>query len=382
MGAGTRILSVDGGGSLGLASAMVLIELERRTRRPTAELFDLVAGTSVGGLLGLSLLIPGADGAPRHTGAQIASLFEKDADQLFESSLWRWLSTLGGFLGEKYETTGLQEVLDQVFGDAWLSEAIRPTLIPAYDLLQDEPCAFRLHRAQTDAGTDSPASAVVRATTAVPGFCPPARIESRDRLVERLCIDGGAVAFNPALWAYAEALRLHPEADDVVLASPGTIRRHHGPNHVPPRGRGAFEWARPLFQITCDAASAVTHEQLQDLIGARAGGPEHYFRLRAEVELPGAGSLDDTSAQHLERVRAAGAELLEREDERIDRLCARLTREQPATGPDTGCGLTPGHRVPSRRRCGIHGRVGQGVRGQTTVPGAYLPGSCSVPVVR
>lgn len=329
MGSPTRILSIDGGGSLGLASAMMLIELERRTQRPTAELFDVVAGTSVGGLLGLSLLVPGDNGAPRHTAAQVSSLFEQDAEQVFESSLWRWLSTLGGFLGEKYETTGLQEVLDELFGDAWLSEAIRPTLIPAYDLLQDEPYAFRSHWARADAGDDYRASGVVRATTAVPGFFPPAQIESRGGFVNRSCIDGGAVAFSPALWAYAEASRLYPEADDTVLVSLGTGRRRHGPNHLSaPRWR-TLDLARPMFQLTCDAASAVTHEQLQNLIGAQRIGGERYFRLEAEVEVAGTGSLDDTSAQHLERVRTAGAELLAYEDARIDRLCARLTRASP-----------------------------------------------------
>jgi hypothetical protein len=39
--------------------------------------------------------------------------------------------------------------------------------------------------------------------------------------------------------------------------------------------------------------------------------------------------MDDTSAQHLERVRTASAELIAHEDARIDRLCTRLTRASP-----------------------------------------------------
>lgn len=127
MGGTRRILSIDAGGSYGLTSAMVLIELERRTQRPAAGLFDRIAGTSVGGLLGPSLLVPGPAGAPRHTASPMASPFEQDTHPVFESSLWRWLSTLGGSLGETYETTGLQGVLGAVSGDAWLSEAIRAT---------------------------------------------------------------------------------------------------------------------------------------------------------------------------------------------------------------------------------------------------------------
>lgn len=325
MGGTTRILSVDGGGSFGLAAAIVLIELERRTQLPAAEFFDLVAGTSVGGLLGLSLLVPGAEGAPRHSASHVASLFEQDAPQGFENSLSRWLSTLGGFLGDKYEATGLEEVLAEVFGDAWLSEALRPTLIPTYDLAQDCPYAFRSHRAQADPSADYRASAAVRATTAVPGYFPPAQVNSRDSLADRLCIDGGAVAFSLALWAYTEARRIYPEADDVVLVSLGTACRGSEPTLASPRPWRPLDWARPLFRLVCDAQSAVTHEQARDLLATRRAEAERNFRLEAQVDLPAEGSLDATSARHLECVRAAGAELLEQEDARIDRVCARLT---------------------------------------------------------
>jgi predicted acylesterase/phospholipase RssA len=325
MGGTVRILSIDGGGTFGLAPAMVLIELERRTQRSVAQLFDLVAGTSVGGLLGLALLVPGAHGAPRHSAAQIASLFEQDADRVYAYSLRHWLSTLGGFLGEKYEATGLQEVLNEVFGDTWLSEAIRPTLIPAYDLLQDHPYAFRSHHASTDPGADYPTSAVVRATTAVPGYFPPVELESRAGHPRRLCIDGGVAAFSPALWAYAEARRLYPDADEILLVSLGTARRCHDLDAASPRPWKPLERVRPMFELTCDAASAVTHEQLLSLLAA--GGSreaECYVRLEAQVDLPGAGSSDDTNAEHLERVRAAGHALLAQEAARIDRLCAQL----------------------------------------------------------
>lgn len=327
----TRILSIDGGGTFGLAPAMVLLELERRTHCSVAQLFDLVAGSSVGGLLGLALLVPDARGAPRYTAAEIASLFEQDANQVFENSLRHWLSTLGGFLGEKYETTGLEEVLEEVFGDGWLSETIRPTLIPTYDLLQDRPYAFRSHYASADPGADYPTQAVVRATTAVPGYFSPAEAESRTGHPRRLCIDGGVAAFSPALWAYTEARKVHPENDDLVLVSLGTTRRRHGLAHSGPRMWKPLAWARPMFELMCDAASAVIDEQLRDLLDAERAESERYLRLEAEVDLPGGvGSLDDVSAEHLERVRMAGHELLEQKDARIDRLCARLA---PSPGP-------------------------------------------------
>ena len=52
------ILSIDGGGIRGIIPAMILAEIERRTGRRIAEMFDLVAGTSTGGVLALGLTIP------------------------------------------------------------------------------------------------------------------------------------------------------------------------------------------------------------------------------------------------------------------------------------------------------------------------------------
>jgi patatin-like phospholipase/acyl hydrolase len=45
-----KVLSNDGGGIRGIVPASVLAEIERRTKRPVAKLFDLVAGTSTGGI--------------------------------------------------------------------------------------------------------------------------------------------------------------------------------------------------------------------------------------------------------------------------------------------------------------------------------------------
>ena len=54
-----KILSIDGGGIRGLIPAMMLDALERKMGHPAAELFDVIAGTSTGGILALALAVPG-----------------------------------------------------------------------------------------------------------------------------------------------------------------------------------------------------------------------------------------------------------------------------------------------------------------------------------
>ena len=75
-----KVLCIDGGGIRGLIPALVLAEIERRTGRRIAEMVDLVAGTSTGGVLACGLTRPGTDGEPAHT-AELARLRE-EVDQL------------------------------------------------------------------------------------------------------------------------------------------------------------------------------------------------------------------------------------------------------------------------------------------------------------
>ncbi len=59
-----KILAIDGGGIRGIIPATVLAEIERRTGARIADLFDLVAGTSTGGILALGLVKPDSSGRP------------------------------------------------------------------------------------------------------------------------------------------------------------------------------------------------------------------------------------------------------------------------------------------------------------------------------
>ena len=81
-----KVLSIDGGGIRGIIPAMVLMEIERRTQRPIATLFDLVAGTSTGGILALGLAKPNGQGRPEHSAESLLGLYENDGAKIFSRS--------------------------------------------------------------------------------------------------------------------------------------------------------------------------------------------------------------------------------------------------------------------------------------------------------
>jgi patatin-like phospholipase/acyl hydrolase len=318
-----RILSLDGGGIYQMTAAMALVDLERRTGRRIAELFDFVAGTSAGALLGLACLVPDAAGNSRYTAAELLTLYEEEAGVVFKSSLWHWLKALGGLIDEKYEATGLESALAEVFGQVPLAASLRPTMIPVYDIDHDVPYFFRAHRAQADPAHAFQMRDVVRAATAAPAYFPPARIDSAagHRLA---CIDGGVVAFNPALWAYLEARALWPECQDMVVASFGQTRRDHGLQYDKVLGWGRVNWISPVFELMCDAGAVATNAQVRRLLADVPEQPR-YFRFDAMIDQPKVTTLDDLSSENLRKVRAASLDLVRRESAKLDRLCDRLT---------------------------------------------------------
>ncbi len=317
-----RILSLDGGGVYQITAAMGLAELERRTGKPVADLFDLIAGTSAGGLLALACLVPGEDGRPRYTAEDLISLYEEGAGRIFSSSLWHWLRALGGLTHEKYEATGLEAALAEVFGDAPMAGAVRPALIPAYDIDHDTPYFFRSHRARTDPAHAFRMRDALRAATAVPAFFPPSRVTS-DAGDELACIDGGVVAFNPALWAYLEARELFPRAQHMTVASFGAVRPDHGLRYENVLGWGRMNWAGPVFELMCDVSALGVDTQLARLLD-HGGGDNRHDRFDAIIDRPRFATLDDASAQNIRTVKATGRDMIARHQADLDALCARL----------------------------------------------------------
>ena len=83
------ILSIDGGGIKGIIPALILAEIEQRSKKPISELFDLIAGTSTGGIITLGLTKPNLDGKPEYQAADLVKLYENDGPKIFYQSLFR-----------------------------------------------------------------------------------------------------------------------------------------------------------------------------------------------------------------------------------------------------------------------------------------------------
>ncbi|MEM7038484.1 MAG: patatin-like phospholipase family protein, partial [Bacteroidota bacterium] len=75
------ILSLDGGGIRGIIQSIVLAKVEEMAKQPICELFDVIAGTSTGGLLALALTMRDEDGKPVFKARQLTELYEGEKGQ-------------------------------------------------------------------------------------------------------------------------------------------------------------------------------------------------------------------------------------------------------------------------------------------------------------
>ncbi|MCG8420600.1 MAG: patatin-like phospholipase family protein [Proteobacteria bacterium] len=338
-----RILSLDGGGIRGIIPGQVLCEIEKMIQQATgkpgarvADYFDLVAGTSTGGILTCALLCPDEDNPAqsRFSASEVVDMYLERGDEIFEIPLWHRISSGSGTLDEKYPADGLEEVLEDYFGELWLSDLVKPCLIPAYDIRRRRAHFFTQHGAERNLAQDFRVRDVARATAAAPTYFETVRIKSRTKVPYPL-IDGGVFANNPALCAYAEVragyARAHgisppARADSMAILSIGTGKVEKSYTYREAKDWGSLQWLRPLIDILLAGTAETVDYQLRQIYDA-VKAPNQYLRVEPAIN-PSVVSpdLDNASPENLVALRELGQETAERDSallkEFVDMLIA------------------------------------------------------------
>lgn len=138
------ILSIDGGGIRGIIPATMLVEIEKITSQPISKLFNLIGGTSTGGILALGLTKPheGDPGRPQYTAQDLLDLYTLQHDQIFQhnpnyqdesSASLRWHEKIPNAI-QKPKYLSLLPLFSQKLGNSTLSSALTDVLITANSL--------------------------------------------------------------------------------------------------------------------------------------------------------------------------------------------------------------------------------------------------------
>jgi patatin-like phospholipase/acyl hydrolase len=324
MGSTFKILAIDGGGIRGVIPGMFMAEIERRTGQPISQLFDLIAGTSTGGVLALGMTVPGEDGHPRYTANDGIGFYEDEGPAIFERSLWRTLATVGNLSDERYPSEPVEAALEKYFGDSMLSEALTDVLITSYDIERRIPWFFRSFRARSLPSYDFPMKWVARATSAAPTYFETAKLDAEDGSNYYTLIDGGVFANNPTMCAYVDAMRHYPGHDDHLVVSLGTGGYTKSIPYAGAKDWGLIGWVRPIIDILMHGVNETVHYQAQSLLSLAEDGRERYYRFQVQLDDHN-DAMDNASAENLRALRLAAEAQIRQHDRTIDRLCAQLT---------------------------------------------------------
>lgn len=251
-----HILSLDGGGIKGLFSAAALAAVEEDLKTSIVDHFDLITGTSTGGIIALGL---GLGMRPR----DIVEFYLSQGPEIFPSLIG--FKRFQHWLYRKFSSVPLESALRHHFGEKRLADSTKRLVIPTYNLSDDDVYLFRTpHATRLRRDYKVPAWQVALATSAAPTFFPCCRHVDGLRL-----IDGGVWANNPTLVGVIEAFgTLSVPLNDIKVLSLGTSEAISTRRHRLNTG-GILSWARgnAAIDVIMRGQSIAVHNQAKFLLG-------------------------------------------------------------------------------------------------------------------
>lgn len=290
-----KILCIDGGGIKGLYSSTILEHLEQRYGHPS-DYFDMICGTSTGGLIALclALKIPSAD---------ISQIYSENGRKIFPRRTW-----LGGIIRQtfwkgKYKDGPLRKVLEKVLADKTIADLDNLVCIPSYSLTDARPWVFKRDHGILDRDNGTSLVDVALATSAAPTYFPLCEIPAYNH---KQFVDGGVWANNPTLVGIIEALTYFVGKDkpfnSVRILSVSSLNNTAGKPVGLKRRRSFIKWSNDLFDTSLIGQSHFTDyfmSKLCDLTDIHIG----YVRIPSEQV--------SAEQQHLVRLDGAGKKAIQ-----------------------------------------------------------------------
>jgi len=346
-----KILSIDGGGIRGIIPAMILTEIENRTQKPIFSMFDLLAGTSTGGILSLGLAKPKTEPTDpgkrldppeaEYSAQNLLDLYVNHGAEIFYEPFFEQL--LGDFddiVKPKYSPDGRNEVLKRYFGETPMKEALTEVFITSYDIEIRTPVFFtnQIEKQETESrvfrkicsGFSMREAAM--ATSAAPTYFPPYHLATAQNPSGfYTLVDGGVFANNPASLAIMEGIIDGKKRgnlmnlDEVLVVSLGTgslTKKYH---YEEAKNWGLLGWVQPIINITLDGSSESVACQLEQLLPKASGKPKQYYRFQSFLSTD-LEPMDNAKPDNIAKLKEVAVQIIEERDKDIDELCEQLVK--------------------------------------------------------
>ncbi|MCU0323666.1 MAG: patatin-like phospholipase family protein [Spirosomaceae bacterium] len=331
-----KILSIDGGGIRGIIPSKFLSNLEAHVSKEKGEevklneYFDLICGTSTGGIIAIGLGL----GMKAN---EIHELYEKNATKIFGSPIKKWYLTGKQIFRAKHKRDNLSNLLKEIFSkysddsDTRLGHSKTRLCIPTFNAGEDKTVVLKTsHHTGLFKDYQIPAYQVALATSAAPIYFKPFTInyktknDSNTEVTIPNMLDGGVFANNPTLIGLSEALALGYKFEDIKILSIGTglCKLTRNTKKVP--NEGIFSWLSltkklPLIQKMMRSQSEIIENVMKFIVdGIHNDKDERIFYQRLQTYFIDEDiELDDTSPSKIKILNDKGNNMFHDSDKRL-----------------------------------------------------------------
>ncbi|KAL0377745.1 UNVERIFIED_CONTAM: Patatin-like protein 3 [Sesamum radiatum] len=355
------VLSIDGGGIRGIIPGTVLAYLESKLQEidgPNARIadyFDLIAGTSTGGLLAGMLASPGNDNRPMFAAKNLTKFYFEHCPKIFPASRRaNFVNVIANLLGgPKYDGIYLKSLIRGLLRNVTVSQTLTNVVIPTFDLKHLQPIIFTTKEGKADVSKNALMSDICIGTSAAPTYLPPHFFETKDTTGKRRTfdlIDGGVAANNPTLMAIAQVSReilrgsfelmdMRPMDSNRMLVlslGTGTAKREEKYNAREAANWGLLSWLyykgySPMMDIYGDASSDIVDYHVSTFFQS-LGNKKNYLRIEEDKLAGEAASVDISTTQNMQRLANIGKLLLKKQ---VCRVNLDTGRQEPVKGEGT-----------------------------------------------
>ncbi|KAG6624696.1 patatin-like protein 2 [Carya illinoinensis] len=343
------VLSIDGGGIRGLIPGTILDFLESELQKldgedaRIADYFDVIAGTSTGGLVTAMLTAPNEKKRPVFAAKDIKNFYLNHCPKIFPQNNCPLfpLTTkiLKALSGPKYDGKYLHNLVREKLGSTRMHQTLTNVVIPTFDLKRLQPTIFSSYEVKKNPSLNALLSDVCIATSAAPTYLPPYYFETKDpeeNVREFNLTDGGVAANNPALLAIGEVtkeiLRGSPDFFPIkpmdygrfLVISLGTGSRKDEEKY---KARDAAKWgildwltrggSTPIIDVFSQASADMVDVHLSEVFQA-LHSEQSYLRIQEDTLSGVVSSVDVATTKNLDDLVKVGEELLKKRVSRVN----------------------------------------------------------------
>ncbi|KAK4423390.1 Patatin-like protein 2 [Sesamum alatum] len=348
------VLSIDGGGIKGIIPAVILDFLESQLQEldgqkaRLADYFDVIAGTSTGGLVTAMLTSPDDNNRPLYSAKDIKPFYLENCPKIFPQthSWFPFGKEVKSLLGPLYDGKYLHGILKEKLNNTKLSQSITNVVIPAFDIKRLQPVIFSTHEAKRSPLLDAKFSDICISTSAAPTFFPGHEFTTKDEdgnVREYNLIDGGVAANNPALIGITEVMKQMfdsnmelvgtraAEYPRLLIVSVGTGAARVDEKYSTKLAAkwGILDWllyggTAPLLEIFTQASADMVDFHTS-LLFQSLYSEDNYLRIQDDTLAGIESSVDVATRENLDRLVTIGERLLKGPVSRVN-LATGLTQ--------------------------------------------------------